>query len=105
MESLIKPSPRSRRTHQQIQDLLTEFSRSGCTVNEFCLEHHLHTAAFYKWQTRYKNNSLQKDKRPGFAAIAVTPSPDINNGKLFAEIKGIKIYQPVAASYLKELAS
>ena len=37
----------------------------------------------------------------GFTAVQIKGSVDSDS--LFAEVRGIKIYQPVTASYLKEL--
>jgi hypothetical protein len=99
MEQQIKALPRTRRTSQQINDLLTEFDNSGCTVKEFCLLHGMSAGAFHKWQSRYKSISDQKDPSPGFAEVMVRTS----SGALFAEVNGIRLYQPVHASFLKEL--
>jgi hypothetical protein len=50
------------------------------------------------------DQSDNNDQQGSFATIQIRPGfarPDIS---LFAEVKGIRIYQPVSASYLKELA-
>jgi|SRR5882672_1550473 len=100
MEQFTPSSPRIRRTRQQIQDLLAEFSKTGCTVKEFCLIHHISQGAFHKWQSRLKSKPAQKHKQQGFAEVQVG---SFSSGALFAEVNGIRIYQPVMASYLKEL--
>jgi hypothetical protein len=39
----------------------------------------------------------------GFTRLQINPSLPVTNQGLFAEVGSIKIYQPVAAAYLKEL--
>jgi len=92
--------PRTRRTSQQIKDLLTAFEEAGCTVKEFCLLHGMSGGTFHKWQSRYRNMNDQKDLSPGFAEVMIRSSVP---GALFAEVNGVRLYQPVHASFLKEL--
>lgn len=101
MESTIKP-PRIRRNTHQIHDLLKEFDEGNVSVALFCRKHSISNGTFYKWRSRYKRKTEKKIKGAGFAAVRIIPS--LGPG-LFAEVNGIKIYQPVAASYLKELLS
>jgi hypothetical protein len=102
MEQLIQISSRSRRSKQQIEDLLNEFERSKTTVKDFCRRHSINTGNFHKWRSRYKSLPVGKKNVSGFAAINVVDSTSVLPG-LFAEVKGIKIFQPVSASFLKEL--
>jgi hypothetical protein len=100
-----QPKPaksRIRRTQQQIQDLLNEFSKSDCTVREFCRINEIGQATFHKWQSRLKSNAAKKSISPGFANVLIDST---SQGALFAEVKGIRVYQPVSAAYLKELIS
>jgi transposase-like protein len=90
---------RSRRTHEQIQNLLTEFGKSGYTVREFCRQHNLSAGTFHKWQSRHKSKPLKKANGTGFASLVI----DSYSKALYAEVKGIRLYQPVSAAYLKEL--
>lgn len=92
-------SVRTRRTHQQIRELLAEFSTTGCTVKEFCAAHQISKATFHKWQSGSKVKSTG-GPRAGFAKVVVNSS---SANALFAEVNGIRFYQPVSASYLKEL--
>ncbi|MBA2745077.1 MAG: transposase [Flavisolibacter sp.] len=94
-------SPRRRRSKQQIQDLLHEFKKSNTTVKDFCNQHSINACNFHKWKSRYKNISFSKKKTSGFATLAVIDSMPVLPA-LFAEVKGIRIYQPVSASFLKE---
>ena len=100
MESTKTQPPRLRRSILDIQNLLKEFDQGSVNAIEFCSRHNISKGTFYKWQSRYKRKAESKTKGPGFADISIVPSSvDV----LFAEVKGIKIYQAVAASYLKEL--
>lgn len=90
--------PRPRRTRQQIRELLDEYEKAGCTVKEFCRIHGINQGNFHKWKSRSKE--APKDKLPGFTKLQVIPS---TADRLFAEVNGIRFYQPVSAAYLKEL--
>ena len=101
MEQVTQISSRSRRSKQQIKDLLHEFDKSTGTVNEFCKLHSISKGTFHKWKSRYRLAS-GNTKRSGFAKLDVM-DPSLPAPALFAEVKGIRIYQPVTASFLKEL--
>src|SRR5437762_3206027 len=102
MEEANQIISRRRRSMQQIQDLLMEFEKSKVTVKDFCKLHNMSTGNFHKWRSRYKSNLVSKKKVAGFATLDVVDSSMVLMG-LFAEVKGIRIYQPVSASFLKEL--
>ena len=103
MEQIINTPVRPRRTLQQINVLLDSFDQGDGNVAEFCLAHDICRATFHKWQSRYRVKGEQATKANGFAALQITGSSLTNGTALFAEVKGIRIFQPVAASYLKEL--
>lgn len=92
-------SPRSRRTRSQIESLLAAFSQSNMTVKQFCQAHCIDTGTFHKWQARDKLRVLPKAESAGFASVVV----ESRSPGLFAEVKGIRLYQPVSALFLKEL--
>jgi len=92
--------PRSRRSIPQIHELLKQFAESKISVADFCKSNRIDKGTFYKWQSRYKHIVPLKTERPGFADVRIIPS---SSPALFAEVGVIKIFQPVAASYLKEL--
>ena len=90
-------SKRSRRTAAEIKQLLEEFKQSGTNVNEFCKTIGVAESLFNKWRSRY--GEKQAARQNGFVSLQA-PS---NEHGLFAEVKGIRIYQAVSAQYLKEL--
>lgn len=91
---------RPRRTSQQIKLLLKEFTQANLSTKEFCILHALSEAAFYKWRSRYADGpSANKNTFIQLKSSSVLAGPSA----LFAEVKGIRLYQPVSACYLKEL--
>ena len=105
MEQISGKPARKRRTSRQIQDLLKAFDIGDLTVQQFCNTHTISKGTFYKWQSRYKIKATNQDSSESFANIQIIPSASHSPATLFAEVNGIKIYQPVAAAYLKELCS
>ena len=103
MEQNIHKAVRIRRSKHEITRLLAEFERSDVSVLEFCQRHGTSKATFYKWQSRYNMKIKKRGKAPCFVPLQITSSPLGSGAALFAQVKGIQIYQMVAASYLKEL--
>lgn len=81
--------------------MLATYKSSGLTASEFCERNQIHRSNFYKWVSRRpkQKNNARKIRRSAFATVQVSASESL----LFAEVNGIRIYQAVAASYLKEL--
>ena len=98
MEQEQKNPARYRRSKQQIQHLLNLFVKSNSGVKDFCKEHNISPANFHKWKSGYKSKSEGRKNISGFARVDIVPLPG-----LFAEVNGIKLYQPVSAAYIKEL--
>ena len=91
---------RKFRSRAEILELISQQELSGLSVKAFCRSNSLSESSFNNWLRRYKNKGVRTEG--SFAAVYVQPTP---GGALFAEIRGIKIYQPVSAVFLKELAS
>ena len=104
MNQNAKKAPRLRRTRNQIEVLLQEFENSNMNIPQFCKSHSVSTTTLHKWQSRYRSKVERIFKPAGFAKLNITSSVSNGQGTLFAEVQGIKLYQPVSASYLKELA-
>ena len=95
---------RSRRSRNQIELLLQKFDKGTSPVSEFCAVNNISKIVFYKWQSRYRNKTI-KTVKSGFAKLKISNQGEHFDHSLFAEVNGIKLYQAVAASYLKELCS
>jgi hypothetical protein len=104
MEQTATKPANIRRTRQEIAQLLTEFDKSqGMTAKDFCRKHQISEGAFYS--ARKRQASKKGDSRKsGFIALP-PPAGKERSGVLFAEVKGIRLYQAVPAEYLKTLAS
>jgi hypothetical protein len=100
VEQIQKAPVRYRRSRQEIQDLLDLFAKGNSGVKDFCKQHNISAANFHKWKSRYRTFS-NDNAAAGFATLDVLPS--LSSASLFAEVKGIRIYQVVSASFLKEL--
>ena len=99
------PNPiKIRRTRQEITQLLREFDKSqGMTAKDFCQKHQISEGAFYSARKRQRSKKDEPQKS-GFIALQ-PPAGKERSGVLFAEVKGIRLYQTVPAEYLKTLAS
>jgi len=91
---------RTRRTRQQIDELLVEFSKAGSTVKEFCEARQISKAAFHRWQSGLNYKTSSREKTGSFAEMVIDST---SVSSLFAEVNGIRIYRQVPAGYLKEL--
>ena len=98
-ENLSQKSRKFRR-RAEILELISQQELSGLSVKAFCTSNSLSESSFTNWLRRYKNKGVRTEG--SFVDVYVQPPP---GGALFAEIRGIKIYQPVSAVFLKELAS
>jgi hypothetical protein len=101
-------TPRGTRTKEDMFGLIAKHDTSNTTVKEFCQEHGLTQGMFYYWQKKYyaKSNGSDVDSPVGFARLQVEDrQPGLSEQGLFAEVRGIKLYQAVPAAYLNELAS
>jgi hypothetical protein len=97
------PGGRRQRTPEEIIKLLEEYENSeGITVKEYCAMIGVSDAAFYNWRKMYGPKNENDEKQGSF--IELVPSEDMPVQRLFAEVRGIKLYQPVNAEFLKALA-
>ena len=100
-------------TEQEIRDLLAEYSRQDQSVKMFCQGKGLPEWRFYSWKKKYGSAQQPEDQPAGFVALQVRKIQDKvarQAGELFAEVQSaqgtrIRIFQPVAASYLQSLLS
>ena len=93
----------SRRSKEEILELLNEFDKEhGMTVKAFCKLHQISEGSFYSARSRYRPAGNSKQQSSGFIAIGSSTFKEPAD-TLFAEVKGIKLYQAVPANYLKAL--
>ena len=104
MEQNSTGSPRPkivRRTTEQIKSLINEYENGGLSVKDFCKQHQVKSLYLSRWLKRYKKNKTPE----GFVAVCTTKEAVECKEVLFAEYRGIRFYQPVSPSYLKDLVS
>lgn len=103
MEQRTSKQPSLRRTKAQMLELLSEYDKKhGLTIKAFCEIHKISEGSFYYARSHYR--SVVAPQPSGFIAIARPVIKEPVSG-LFAEVNGIRLYQPVTADYLKSLAS
>jgi hypothetical protein len=104
MEQTEKKPLATKRNKDQILQLISEYEKSqGLTIKEFCKQQGIGEGSFYSFRSRYRPKSTNA-KAKGFISFTA-PIPQASSSMLFAEVNGIKIYQPVPADYLKALVS
>lgn len=98
---------KQRKTEQEIIHLMEDFEKSGAlTVKEFCEAYEISNATFYNWQKVYNRSKSQSDDEAGaFVPLDVMLPAEHPERAVFAEFKGLRFYQEVSASFLKELVS
>jgi hypothetical protein len=103
MEQMNVKQPKMRRSKAQLLDLVKEYDKNpGLTIKAFCKLHQISEGSFYSARSRYRAPGASKQKPSGFIALS-SPVLKEQGDILFAEVNGIKLYQPVAADYLKAL--
>ena len=85
------------RSKSVIVELLQQQQQSGLSIQAFCAQHSIPPGSFHNWKKKHGAGSVGSS---AFTPVQISPSVT-----LFAEVKGIRLYQPVSAGYLKELAS
>jgi hypothetical protein len=95
---------RVNRTAEEMYKLIAGHKSSDLTVKEYCERNNLAPGTYYYWQKKYQaNNDASATAQSGFMLLQVQDT--LQQKGLFAEVKGIKLYREVPASYLKELLS
>lgn len=90
----------TRHSSQVVSEIISEYEKGQQTVKEFCADKGINTGTFYCWLSKRRNNKQPKN-RPAFVPVKI--KEDTAAGKVFAEYKGLKFYQPVGVEFLKAL--
>ena len=95
----------TRRSTNQMLELLNEYDKTnGLTIKAFCELHHINLGSFYTARKNQRLRTGRAKQATGFISIGKpTHAEPVNS--LFAEVNGIRLYQAVAADYLKALVS
>lgn len=77
---------------------------SGMIISEYCRAHQISEGSFYYWLKKTNNTSPVPSSPPAILPVKIVASSNEPvNSNLFAEVRGIAIYQPVPAEYLLTL--
>lgn len=60
----------TRRSQEEWQALINQWQQSGLSATNFCKQHYLSRASFYKWRQRFEDSDNPSQKIPG------APAPD-----------------------------
>jgi len=96
----ISSGKRLFRSKPAILELLREQQQSGLSIQAFCTQHSIPSGSFHNWKKKYGTGE-EISGNPSFTPLQIKATAQ----QLFAEVNGIKLYQPVSAGYLNELAS
>jgi len=99
METVSKLS-RHRRTAGEIKIIVEEFRASGQSMTAFCLHRGITKNSLSRWVGRRETQKNTESSAFSLLQLEGSSAP-----YLFAEVNGIRIYQPVSASFLKELVA
>lgn len=77
---------------------------SGMIISEYCRAHQISEGSFYYWLKKIKNTSPAPLTTPAILPVKIIEGPnEAAASNLFAEVRGINIFQPVPAEYLLTL--
>jgi hypothetical protein len=99
-------TPKSK--EQQMFSLIAGHKASAMTVKDFCELYDLSQGRYYYWQKKYRASQLSGSivEQSSFTLLKAEINPSAGPSEqaiLFAECRGIKIYQQVSAGFLKEI--
>ncbi len=95
---IMNKSRAGRPSEQKVLSMIEEYEESGFSPEDYCEMNELNISTFNGWLARHRE---KKEAKP-FTEVII---PDLSEGTLFAEYKGLKFYQWVEPSFLKELVS
>ena len=98
-----RPMQSRTRSKEEILQILEEQANSGMSIKLFCEERGVNRITFNKWRSRYRQRAEGQESKGGFTQLHIVSPDNHEQPVLFAEVRGIKIYQPVDAAYLKAL--
>lgn len=100
---------KSQLNQQEVFRIMEEFEKSDkLCARRFCEQHKMTKGNFYYWIKRYRKRQAGMAVTKGFIPLVVKTTSSFSSPgswSLFAEVNGIRLYQPVPAEYLKTLAS
>lgn len=88
----------------KMKEIVSKYAASGKTVTQYCAANKIKEKTFYYWLRKYRKTNTTILTKPTILPINIDSiSIQGESQPLFAELLGIKIYQPVPAEYLLTL--
>jgi hypothetical protein len=76
---------------------------SGMIVSEYCTANQISEGSFYYWLKKIKNTAPAPLTTPAILPVKIMEAPHSHASNIFAEVRGITLFQPVPAEYLLAL--
>ena len=89
---------------ERMSRLVCDYKSSGLTIKQYCAANKIKEKTFYYWQRKYKRAGIIP-AMPSIVPINLSSANTEHHEapSLFAEIRGLKLYQAVPAEYLLAL--
>ncbi|HEY1869595.1 MAG TPA: hypothetical protein VGG71_00985 [Chitinophagaceae bacterium] len=88
-----------KRRYEEIFSLLEECRNSNMSMKEFVKLKGTHKTTYYNWRNKYCIKDVKQKQKTGFSTLEIKPSLFMDADRLFVQVWGNKIYQPVTSVY------
>lgn len=103
-KTIVKENERPATKADRMKEIVNNYPCSGKTVSQYCAAHKIKGKTFYYWLRKYRNTEVPVLNKPTILPVNIDSIAVGGECQpLFAELLGIKIYQPVPAEYLLTL--
>lgn len=76
---------------------------SGMIISEYCRANQISEGSFYYWLKKMKNTAPAPLTTPTILPVKIVDAPNAPSSNIFAEVRGVTLFQPVPAEYLLTL--
>ncbi|PSL28353.1 IS66 family insertion sequence element accessory protein TnpA [Chitinophaga ginsengisoli] len=103
-KTIVKRNEHLATKADRMKEIVSGYPASGKTVAQYCAANKIKEKTFYYWLRKYRKTDTAVLSKPSILPINIESiSIPGECQPLFAELMGIKIYQPVPAEYLLKL--
>lgn len=103
-KTIVKRKDRPTTKADRMREIVSNYPCSGKTVTQYCAANKVKEKTFYYWLRKYRNTKVEVLNKPAILPVNIEGiDVPVERQPLFAELLGIKIYQPVPAEYLLTL--
>ncbi|SHN45658.1 hypothetical protein [Chitinophaga sp. CF418] len=103
-KTVVRTNEHAASKADRMKEIVSNYPGSGKTVKQYCAANKIKEKTFYYWLRKYRDTKVPILTKPNILPVnldLISVPGDCQ--PLFAELLGIKIYQPVAAEYLLAL--